>query len=63
MKLAIIAMILLSGCASHPRTEPPPAIEASCPSPMIFHREPLNGGWQAIYETCRRQVLAVKRWY
>ena len=55
-------LLLLSGCAT-PRTEPPPAIEASCPSPLIFQSEPLNGGWRAIYDACRKEILAVKRWH
>jgi outer membrane protein TolC len=59
MKFALIAIVALSGCAMQPtRQEPPAVVEASCPSTLLFTKEP-SAGWQAIYEDCRRAVFGL----
>jgi hypothetical protein len=72
MRYALI-LALLAGCGAMPAQppanwpatprqviEPPAVVEASCPSPLLFDKEPL-GGWKSMYENCRDTVFSLKR--
>jgi hypothetical protein len=75
LRTALFAALILTlaGCATSParppanwpttpaqRIDPPAVVEASCPSPLLFDREPI-GGWKGLYEACRGTVFSLTK--